>query len=272
MESRSIQGLTLFFDTEERDAAELIGHACEQSVPLIRKLWGLESPEDVRVYVMTSWLRFVFHSAPWQWRILVAVSMPLLYFRATRLWNMAGGWAQAYGRRRAVGIKPPRLLQAADRSIGERIFVQEENLEEKVRHVTCHELVHAFAAHLRLPMWLNEGLALVTVDELAGKPMVQHGTLETVAHWSQKQDPAGYGSRTIKDHDALVYHVTRGYWLTRYLQDTQPELLQGLLAQRYSHRDLEGRVAAGLGTGREELWSQIDRVVASHFKEEEGAR
>ena len=34
------------------------------------------------------------------------------------------------------------------------------NLLEKIQHLTCHELVHACTAHLRLPFWLNEGIAV----------------------------------------------------------------------------------------------------------------
>ena len=105
METRSIlPGMTLFYDQEEGEAAELIRSACEKSARIIQECWGLETPKDCRVYVMTSWLHFVFHSPPWLWRILVALSMPLLYFRASRLWRYAGGWAQGYGKRRAIGI------------------------------------------------------------------------------------------------------------------------------------------------------------------------
>ena len=119
METKSIDNIALFFDRDERDSAELIGQACERSLRLIHACWGLETPEDCRVYVMTSWPRFVFHSAPWPWRILLAASMPLWYFRVKGIWKYAGGWAQQYGKRKAIGVKPPRLMQLADRSMGD---------------------------------------------------------------------------------------------------------------------------------------------------------
>ena len=265
METTSIADLTLFFDAHERDAAELIRHACERSVQLIHECWGLDTPRDCRVYVMTSWLHFVFHSAPWHWRILLGLSMPLWVLRISKTWNYAGGWAQRYGKRRAVGVKPPRLIQLADTSIGDRVFVAEDDLSEKVQHVTCHELVHAFAAHLKLPMWLNEGLAMVTVDEFAGKPTVRPETLETLKRSSHETSPGRYRKLRVGDQDALVYHCVRGYWLTRYIKDTRPELLKSLLAQRHTHTALESQVAAALGMSDQEFWPTIDRVVASHF-------
>ena len=113
METRSVQGLGLFYDVEESEAAELIGQACAQTVQLIHEYWGLETPEDLRVYVMTSWLHFLFHSPPWPWRILVGAALPFLYFRIHRMWPYVGGWEQRYGQRRAVGVKPPWLMASS---------------------------------------------------------------------------------------------------------------------------------------------------------------
>jgi hypothetical protein len=45
METMLVEGLTLYFDAEERDAAELVRRACEKSVRLIRECWNLEAPE-----------------------------------------------------------------------------------------------------------------------------------------------------------------------------------------------------------------------------------
>ncbi len=127
METMKVDGLTLFFDAEERETARLVQDACEKSIRLMRKHWGLDTPPEVRVYVMTSWRHFVFHSAPWYWQPLLALSLPFWYFRTENLWRHAGGWAQAYGKRRAIGVKPARLIQLADRTLGDRIFVREDD-------------------------------------------------------------------------------------------------------------------------------------------------
>jgi hypothetical protein len=271
MQERPIDGLTLFFEADAQEAAELIGGACEQSVRLIRESWGLETPEDCRVYVMTSWQRFIFHSAPWHWRILLVPSLPLWVSRVSRMWRYAGGWMQRYGKRRAVGVKPPRILEQADRSVGARIFLPEDDIARKVEQVTCHELTHAFAAHLRLPMWLNEGLAMLTVDRLVGAPTVLPETVETLRRSSSRAGPAGYRDLRWTDRDAMVYHTVRGYWITRYLEEAHPGLVRSMLSQRYRQEALEEGLAEALGLQREELWTTIDGVVAAHFEHRDAA-
>jgi hypothetical protein len=267
METKAIDGLTLYFDPQDQAAAQLIGDTCAHSATLMRELWGLETPQDCRVYVMTSWLHFVFHSAPWSWRILLGLTLPLWYRRVKRLWPYAGGWAQRYGRRQAVGIKPPRLLdpELSDRSLGEQLFEQEADLNDKVRHVTCHELAHAFSAHLKLPAWLHEGLAMVTVDRLVGQPTVKAETLQMLKGSAGGARPKGYRNLGVGDKAGLVQHYAQSYWATRYLAEEHPELLRHLLERRYREGALEDQLATGLGVERETLWQEIDRLVVAHF-------
>ena len=269
MEIKEIDGLTLYFEAEERQAAELIGRACAQSVGLIHDLWVLDMPDDCHVYVMTSWLPFLFHSAPWPWRFWIALTLPLRYARMEKLWALAGGWAQRYGRRQTIGLKPPRLLATIDAGprSGKRIFV-ERQVDEWVAHNTCHELVHAATAHLQLPSWLHEGLAMVTVDLLAGRPTVRAETLERLAGREAAARPQAGNSRPGVDEEGLIYLAVRGYWLTRYLADTRPELLRALLGQRQPHEALEARLAAELGMDRDEFWARIDGLVTAHFQEQ----
>ena len=43
----------------------------------------------------------------------------------------------------------------------------------QVQRIACHELVHAYTAHLKLPAWLHEGLAMLTVDRFFERPTVK---------------------------------------------------------------------------------------------------
>ena len=262
MEVMTIDGLMLFFDAQEREAAQLIGQACEKSAQLIREYWGLAPPQDLRVYVMTSWLRPTFHAAPWPWRILLGVTLPFWGLRARRLWPVAGGWAQQYGRRCMVGVKPPRLIRSSDGSIGERIFVKTDDANGKVQQIACHELAHAFTAHLRLPAWLHEGLAMVAVDRFVGQPTVKEETITALARSPGAASPGRYPRFTTQDADAIVYLYVRGYWLTRTIEETRPGLLKSLFTRRYRHAELESQIAAAFGMGRDEFWRKIDGIVA----------
>jgi hypothetical protein len=264
MERRSVSGVALYFDAEERETAEFVGAACEQSVALIRGQWGLELQGECRLYVMTSWFHFFLHSAPWHWKILL-VTVPLWTFQARRTWPFASGWTQVFGQRRVVGVKPARLLPEPGQGAGSRLFVQEEDPNEYVRRTTCHELVHAFTAHLKLPNWLHEGLATVASDGIAGKPTVQDATLESLSRPSREVIPRERRQVSVRDPETLIYHAIRGYWVTRFLEETKPGLLRSLLAQRYGHEELEDKVARAFGMEREEFWRSIDGLVVSHF-------
>jgi hypothetical protein len=266
MQRQLIGPLSVIYRAGEREAAGIVADACLQSIQLITETWGLKVPADCRVYVMTSWREFMFDSAPWHWRLLMAITLPLWFSRVRSLWRFAGGWTQRYGTRLAVGVKPPRLMSSADKSIGERIFVHEDDVTEKVRHVTCHELTHAFVAHLRLPSWLNEGLAMVTVDRFFGKATVHRDTLALLGRPARPGRPREAARLNVADKGAIVHHYVRGYWIARYLAETNMELLRELLSARTTHRQLESRIAAGLGVTSGALWTEVDSILLSHFE------
>jgi hypothetical protein len=258
-------GISIYYDPAERDTADLIGRACEKTLGIVREHWNLAAPKVCRVYVMTSWFRFLRLSAPWYWWLFAGPTMPLWVARVRKIWRFAGGWTQQYGGRSAVGVKPPHVIEQSDRSLGKRIFVQEDDLRVKVEHITCHELVHACSGHLRLPTWLNEGLAMLAVDRYLGTPTVQH---ETVASLTSARTSSGAGRKRdlpVQDSDALVYSYVRGYWLTRYLDETKPELLRELLSRKRSRKTLEADLAGAFGMTRDRFWDEIDETVASHF-------
>ncbi|OGO18165.1 MAG: hypothetical protein A2Z14_18880 [Chloroflexi bacterium RBG_16_48_8] len=265
MEEIITNGIRIHFEADERETAELIRFACEKYVQMIHEEWGLEVPRECRIYVMTSWSQFIFQSAPWYGKFLLVISLPLWIFRVRRIWQFAGGWMLRYGKRCVVGVKPPRLIEMADRSMGERIFVKEESFEHKVPSITCHELTHAFTACLRLPMWLNEGVAMVMVDKFLGKATVMESTLQALQHSPNKPSPGTYQRVSVRDQDALVYHYVRGYWITRYLIDTRPELLKNLLNRRQSHKPMEDKIASSYEMDRKGFWAAIDDRVVTHF-------
>ena len=262
MKAKSIRNLSLYFEEGEEAAAELIASASERSLDIIQDLWELEAPALCRVYILTSWRSFLFHSAPWPWRVYLAATLPLRSARLQKVWDMAGGWTQPYGRQWVIGIKPPRLLQKVDTGLRGRVFIRRE-VGEWVQHNTCHELVHACSGHLRLPAWLQEGLAMVTVDRFAGRQTVKPETLEALIKQTHKTEPQ---RANFPDPDILLYLAVRGYWITRFLADLKPGLLREQLVRRQPHAALEAALAAGLDMDPGDFWTQIDKLVAAHYK------
>ena len=268
MDSIPVNGLTLYYDEDGEYALDLVREACERGIQIMQDSWQLNTPEECRAYIMTSWQGYLSHAAPRSWRILMAVTAPLWSARVKATWEIAGGWEQQFGSRHTFGVKPPHLLQAADSGLGKRVFVKEENIDVKVQHNTCHELTHAFTSHLKLPMWLKEGLAMVSVDLYVGKPTVKIETLDTLANASPDTSPGSYRQVRLSDPDSLVYQYVRAYWRTRYIDETQPALLKETLERRYKHRLLESKVANAYGMQAETFWHEIDAAIFAHFKRE----
>lgn len=263
MSSKTIAGITVTAASEEQSTLDLVAEACAGSLACIREAWGLPAPADCRVYVMTSWREFIFESAPGLWRILVAVTQPLWARRIAATWQYAGGWTQRYGRTVVIGVKPPRLILQSDRSIGARVFVEEQDMTVKVRHIICHELTHACAAHLQLPLWLNEGLAMVAVDRFLQKRTVCEDSRDLVRDFEPKAESIDYRATARVDGKTLAYHTARGYWLVEYLERHRPGFLRGLLAERRKPQALDRDIAAELGMAPETFWRDIDAVIAA---------
>jgi hypothetical protein len=268
MDSIFLNGLTIWHDRENPETVELFRAACEKSVRLLRTRWDLPPPPVCRVYIMASWRQFFLHSPPWPWKILLAASVPFWIFRIRAMWPFIGGWEQSYGRRHAVGVKPPRLMESADRSIGRRIFVAEEDVREKVRRVICHELTHAFTADLGLPVWLKEGLAMTAVDHFAGKTTVRRDTLRLLENPSGHAPSAGSEKIRVQQPDEVIRLYARGYWLTRYVEETQPDTMKEILRRRRSRMEVEELLATAYRQSRREFLRDIHSAVRRHFADE----
>ena len=114
-------------------------------------------------------------------------------------------------------------------------------------------------------MWLNEGLAMLTVDRYHGAPTVKRDTIESLRSSSLGTTPSTYRKTRAGDTEALVRHYVRGYWLTRFINDTKPALMKDLLSRRYAQRELEDKTASALGMSYKQFWENIDSILVSHF-------
>jgi hypothetical protein len=146
------------------------------------------------------------------------------------------------------------------------MFVEEKDMKVNVQHVTCHELVHACSAHLRLPTWLNEGIATVTVDRFLARPTIREDTLEFMRDFVPKGAPPTYRQLSRMGGRAIAYHGIRGYWLVRYLEEKRPGFLRHMFSRRQDARAIEREMAAELGMEPEVFWRDIDSVMVGHFE------
>jgi hypothetical protein len=272
MKTETIGQVTVVYDPAEQETADLIAGACEKALQIAQADWGLDPPGDCRIHVMTSWWDFVFQSAPWSWKVLLGATVPFWVFRVRRTWPYSAAWTQRYGKRIAIGVKPPRLLEQSDRSIGVRIYVEEKDMRINVQNVTCHELVHACSAHLRLTTWLNEGIAVVSTDRFQGRPTIREETLAFIRDFEPKAPPPTYRELSRMDLEAIAYHGVRGYWIALYLEKTHPGLLRRMFSQGQDGQAIERAVIAELGMEPEQFWQDIDGLATDHFGREGNSR
>lgn len=266
MQSKINDSVTVFFDQSEQDTAGLITDSASQALHLIHAMWGLGSPQDCRIYIMTSWWGFFFQSAPWLWRILLAISFPLWCFRAQRTWPYSAAWTQRYGRRVVIGIKPPRLLEVSDKRVGSLMYVEEKDMKIKIRHLTCHELTHACSAHLKLQPWLNEGLAWVTVDRLLEKQTIRMDTLDMLRRLVPQGSPPSYAKLSRLDAGAIAQNSVLGYWFVQYLEELHPGFLKRLLSSSPDSKMIVNDIAVQLGIEPESFWSKVAPILVAHFE------
>ncbi|MES0362075.1 MAG: hypothetical protein ABUK20_14225, partial [Anaerolineales bacterium] len=160
------------------------------------------------------------------------------------------------------------LIEITPESIGESIFIKEEDLGDKVLSVVCHELTHAFSSHLKLPTWLHEGLAMVTSDRGLEQQTVRSDTLLLLKETNQKVKSSDKINLKAQTREEVVLIYVRGYWLTRYLWQSSPDLLLSLLKQRSVPVAVEKIIAEEYSIEPEKFWPEMEKRVVSHFEAE----
>lgn len=266
MESVPISGIRVFYDLDDRQVIDEIVIACERSIQTISNLWKLDVPQDCRVYIMTAWPGCVFQGAPIGSQILLGLTLPLWYSEFKKRWQYAGGWSQRYGSRNVVGIKTPQLIAKTHASFGESIFIPPDTPQEKIHSILAHELTHAFSSHLGLPAWLNEGIAMVSSDHCLGKATVLPNTLQQLNDQDQPNATAETINLNQQKRDEIILLYIRGYWLTRFLCDFHPKLLNELLMGGYSHREIEDFVSARLELTPGAFWQRAGQLVVTNYQ------
>ena len=106
---------------------------------------------------------------------------------------------------------------------------------------------------------------MLTVDKYFDKPTVRNESLELLQQSFHKASPGGSEQLDIEDQDATVYQYVRGYWLTRFLEETQPGLLKDLLSQGFDQKGLEGKIVVACRKSPAAFWDEIDGLILSHF-------
>jgi hypothetical protein len=94
-------------------------------------------------------------------------------------------------------------------------------------------------------------------------PTVLPETVEMLADDQPPGPPGSYGP--VKDLDELLHLYVQSYWVTRYLDETKPGMLQRLLSEPRPRGELDREVAVAFDQDLATFWREIGGVVAAHF-------
>jgi hypothetical protein len=232
-----VAGIPIIYAAEHRVTATAIAEAIEKTVSVVSDHWKLSVPKGCEVHVLTDWEEFINQTVPRHLRLLVNLTKPLWRKRAERAFMLAGGWLLPWRGRPSVGVKPPELLIRSKSELGKRLFVAVSDPLEKIRHLACHEFTHACTAHLRLPPWLNEGIAMRTVDHMVEYTTVLEETQNTVQFDLSVLNRKSYRRIKSSDYDSLIQLYATGYWVIRKLEKENPSIIDELLKRRCSFKE-----------------------------------
>ena len=268
MIQETIEQVQFFYPPEEKSDAVIIRKAISTTIEVLNQRYGLQPPDNCRVILMTGWQMFLDNASPGLMKLTLPLIKMLQGKRFEATWKLAGGWNQKMGRHVVAGVKPGRLIQLADRRVGEKIFIPSDSIDEKVFSITSHELTHAFSDHLRLPSWLNEGLAMLTAGHTLEKETVRNDTLEFL-----KNSRIGRITRlNLANEDAIVLLYVRAYWLTRWLEQEKSNLLQSWLKRPLRPGRIDQQLASEFKMSTTGFWNSIDHFLFDYFAREKEIR
>ena len=141
-----------------------------------------------------------------------------------------------------------------------------EDETHTVERVIAHEMTHASVAHLRIPLWLNEGLAVNVESRLMGvvpklfTPAEMRG--KHLAFWSKDTIQQFWSGRSFERPDD-------GCMLSYDLAQTLVEILAGNWAQFRAFAVAATYDDAGASAASEHLQLDLGASVASIFEQSE---
>ncbi len=263
-----IDEITLIYSKKDEVESKLIGEAIAETVKVLKNTWDLNIPENCKVEIMRSPMKLLFKYNPWWKKIILALFLPLVYPQVLKVWKMAGGWNIPYDDGPVVGIKPAGMLERTEESISNNYISDEKDPDLKIKQVACHELTHAFTAHLKLPMWLNEGLALYAVDLYFNRQTVEANTLRYLSSLRLETPEKRIEQSSRSGIEDILKRISFGYWLVRYLQENKNTVLNDILNEQQDEESIKASISGSLGISEENFWQEAGGMLMEYFDRE----
>ena len=109
---------------------------------------------------------------------------------------------------------------------------------------------------------------MVTAERFAGKPIVRRDSLVLLEPPMAIRGSSSRRAAKAGGLEAVVALYARGYWRTRYLEETRPGLLRDLFAQPVHPNHWENAIANACNTSTDAFWAMADTMVVDYFLEQ----
>jgi hypothetical protein len=264
MEKYYLEFCTIYYEPQDKEYLPLYEDACRKSIMLLKAFDGLSQPAHCRVFIMRSWKKLLFYSdtSPFGF-IMSMLSYPMWYIRNSKRWSFIGGFSIPL--RNAIGVKPPPVHTFPEAIRDRGAQANDKNMERRIQTAICHEFSHLYVRKLLLPLWLNEGFALLVGDCFVGIQTMRPITIAFLKEYTKKRSTKYYKSRASNSLEEISYQYIRGYWMMRYLLRDHPQAFTALFQKRRSKREMEHFLAKTIGIPHTQFWQEIDNVLAKAF-------
>lgn len=243
--------LEITYTRRNREYAETLGTICQDTSHFIKEFLRRELAYT-RVHVINSPFDIFPISCD---RLLL---LPIISILKKEVWRYSPAWAMFY----TVFIKTPNHIQKTDKSRFKLLF-NDISSENRLANIVCHELAHIATRDLRLPIWLSEGVSILTAEKYINIQTVKIDTLNYINLTDTLNEfDTIFTSKSLK-RDITIY--SKGYWATRFLFENNPNLFYGLLKKQNSERKITKEISAIYQIKGDDFWRSFGRIIYKYY-------
>lgn len=270
MEHLSSNGIDIYYYPEHGESAEVVREAAREGAEFIKNYWGLSIPEGTTIAIVRSWFDLFKKTSNLPQKLLTALLQPHVFIRFRRMWRIIGGVAGQRGKVPVIGLKSLEYFKQSDPMVGRLIYQKNLDDLEAYRCIVCHELTHTALLSVGPPRWLNEGVAMLTVDQMSRGNSVREGTRLSLQVPRLSREPRLTYRCFFPNVVSMFETYARSYWFVRYFMEHVPGLMLAFLHNRYHYGRVRKVIADSLGTSRMDVWSVLVREASEYFQDSLG--
>jgi len=256
--------LILYYKKENNEEIDIIKSNYYKIVNLINKLWGLNQPGVINIYISKSYIKFLLSAFTSYKKIFMGLTLPLWYLKVKKALEHSNALSAKRNDNYSIYIKPINEHNQSNFSLKTDLFKKEKALTVKFISALCHAIVHVFISPINTYIWFREGLGIYTANKLIKKETVKNDSLNILKR--KKITPIRKENLIDIDDENLVYNSVKGYWTVRYLEENYPGFLKDTF--RKKDLDIEKEIAkkTGISIEKNKFWHELDKLLYNYYR------